>query len=195
MTVQTRVHAGAALNLPVLTAATAEPETAAMLGSVQKKLGFVPNMYGYMGYLPDLLSAYMGGYDAFRRNAGFTPVEQEVIFLAISAVNGCDYCVAAHSMLAERMSKVPPAVLAALRDGTTLPDPKLEALSRFTRRLVEARGHVTETETDAFLAAGYTPRHVFGIILAIGVKIFSNYTNHVAGTPIDAAFASYAVTA
>ena len=183
------------LDLPLLTAESAEPEAAALLRGAEEKIGFVPNMYGYMANLPELLEAYLGAYAGFRAGAGFTPPEQEVVFLAISAVNGCDYCVAAHSMLAEKVSKLPTESLAALRAGRPLPDPKLEALARFTRLMVTSRGMPEKAAVDAFLAAGYSERHVLGIILAIGVKTFSNYTNHLAGTALDPAFAGHRVAA
>jgi AhpD family alkylhydroperoxidase len=144
-----------------------------------------------MAHLPDLLGAYLSGYENFRANAGFTPPEQEVVFLTISLANGCDYCVAAHSMLADKISKVPAGSLAALREGRTLPDAKLEALRAFTDAMVESRGEPGRDAVDAFLAAGFEPRHVFGIILAIGVKTFSNYTNHLTGTEVDKAFAAH----
>jgi len=57
--------------------------------------------------------------------------------------------------------------------------------------MVDSRGAPTKGQVEAFLAAGYTERHVFGIILGIGVKTYSNYTNHMTGTEIDAAFAGH----
>lgn len=185
----------AVLNLPMLTPETAEPEAAALLRGAQESIGFVPNMYGYMAQVPELLEAYLAAYAGFRSGAGFTPPEQEVVFFAISAVHGCDYCVAAHSMLAAKVSKVPADSLAALRGGRKLPDAKLEALAVFTRAMVTSRGLPGQAAIDAFLAAGFSERHVLGIILAIGVKTFSNYTNHLAGTALDPAFADHAVAA
>lgn len=183
------------LNVPRLAPETAEGKAKDLLAGAQKKLGFLPNMYGYMAQVPELLEAYLSAYAGFRAGAGFTPPEQEVVFLAVSQANGCDYCVAAHSMLAEKMSKVPPDSLAALRAGAALPAEKLDALATFARAMVESRGRPSRDEVGAFLTAGYTERHVFGVILAIGVKTFSNYTNHLTGTEIDPAFANYALAA
>ena len=185
----------AVLNLPMLAPETAEPKAADLLRGAKEKIGFVPNMYGYMAQMPELLEAYLDAYAGFRSGAGFTPPEQEVVFLTISTVHGCDYCVAAHSMLAEKMSKVPADSLAALRAGRKLPDVKLEALAVFTRLMVTSRGLPEQAAVDAILAAGFSERHVLGIILAIGVKTFSNYTNHLAGTALDPAFAGHRVAA
>ena len=75
-----------------------------IIDATQAKLGFVPNMYRTMANSGGYLSTYAHGYNAFRQNSGFTPVEQELIFLVISRENGCDYCTAAHSMIADKLS-------------------------------------------------------------------------------------------
>jgi uncharacterized peroxidase-related enzyme len=181
----------ASLDISMKTVDTVEAEGKPLLESAQKALGFVPNMYGNMAHMPDLLATYMSGYDGFRKNSGFKPAEQETVFLAISQANGCSYCVAAHSMLADKMSGVPSDSIKALRSGSDLPDAKLNALAAFTRKMVKSAGWPDKKDVDAFLKAGYSERHIFAIILAIGVKTLSNYTNHVAGTPVDEAFKAY----
>jgi len=172
---------------------TAPGEAGQLLAQAEANLGFVPNMYGYMANHPGILSGYMQAYEQFRSNGGFTPSEQEVIFLSISSVNGCSYCMAAHSMLADKKSGVPADVLEALRAGKALPDRKLDTLARFTRSMVENRGAPSPEEVRAFLDAGYTEAQVLGIILAISAKTYSNYVNHLAATPVDDVFASYRV--
>lgn len=183
----------ALIDLPLLTAETTSGETAEQLKAAKARLGFLPNMYGYMANLPGVMDGYIRGYESFRRTAGFTPSEQETVFLAIIKVNGCTYCIAAHSRIADKMSGVPAGDLAALRNGKTLPDPKLDALAKFTQTMVLKRGAPDQSEVDAFLAAGYEPRQILGIILAIATKTFSNYVNHLAGTEVDPAFAAYKV--
>lgn len=171
---------------------TAEARAKAVLDQALAQVGFIPNMYAYMVNSPALLDTYLHGYGLFRQDSGFTPAEQEVVFLAISRENGCHYCVAAHSMLADAKSKVPPAVTEAIRDGTPVPDAKLAALSAFTRAMVASRGLPRREQVEAFLTAGYSEPHILGIILAIAVKTLSNYSNHLFRTPVDAMFASHA---
>lgn len=110
------------------------------------------------------------------------------MFLSISFENGCDYCMAAHSVIADSMSRVPGEVTDAIRAGADIPDAKLRALSGFTRQLVRSRGRPAADDAQAFLAAGYSEKQILDLILAIGVKTFSNYTNHVFATPVDPAF-------
>jgi uncharacterized peroxidase-related enzyme len=181
------------LKIAALTPETAEPAAAVALESARQKLGFVPNMYGFMAHVPDLLTTYLAGYAGFRSGGGFTPAEQETVFLAVSQANGCDYCVAAHSMIAAKMSKVPDASIAALRRGVDLPDQRLQALAMFTRTMVRTQGRPSGGDIDAFLAAGFAPRHVFAVVLAIAVKVMSNFSNHLTDTPLDAAFAPFAL--
>lgn len=173
---------------------TSNAEARALLETAKAKLGFIPNMYGYMAKLPPVLANYMSSYDAFRSQSGFTPAEQETVFLTISRVNGCTYCMAAHSMIADKKSGVPATSLAALRAGQELPDAKLQAVAAFTEVMVLSRGNPGRAAVDAFFAAGYTDQQILGTVLAIACKTFSNYVNHLAGTPVDDVFAAYKTT-
>ena len=183
----------AKITLDLKTKDTAEGAAATILANTEAQFGFAPNMYRAMANLPGVLEHYSATYTAFRETAGFTPAEQETVFLAISQANGCHYCTAAHSMIADTMSGVPAEALAALRAGRDPADPKLGALARFARKMTTARGVMTQADINAFLAAGFTERHVLGVVMAVACKVFSNYTNHLFQTPIDAAFAGHAL--
>lgn len=145
-------------------------------------------MYRNMANVPGLLDTYLSGYAAFRHGSGFTPAEQETVFLTISRVNGCTYCIAAHSTIAD-MAKVDTDVTDALRNGTPIPDTRLQALADFTAVIVQSRGLPTAAEVDSFLAAGFAETDILQIVLAVAVKTISNYTNHLFHTDIDAVFA------
>lgn len=183
------------MDLPLQTVETASGSAKPALEKARQQLGFVPNMYAAMANSPGVLQTYLDGYARFRADGGFSPAEQEVVFLTISRRNGCNYCMAAHSMLAEKQSQVPPPVLAALREARPLPDARLDALATFTDRMVETRGLPSRGDVRALLEAGFEERHVLEIILAIAVKTLSNYSNHLFHTPVDAVFAGHAVEA
>lgn len=176
--------------LPAQTLQSAEPKAKALLELAQSRLGMIPNMYACMVNAPGLLDTYLHGYELFRKDSGFTAAEQEVVFLVISHENACEYCMAAHSFIADQWSKVPQSVTDAIRSGRDIPDPKLRALARFTHTMFHTRGRPNTVDVDAFLAAGYQEQHVLQVILAIAVKTLSNYANHVFHTPVDKAFAS-----
>lgn len=178
------------LTLSPKTLDNADPQAKAVLEKAKAQVGFIPNMYAYMVNSPGLLETYLDGYARFRKGSGLTPAEQEVVFLTISRGNGCDYCMAAHSMIADQMSKVPLQVTEAIRDGRKIPDRKLAALSTFTDTILTTRGLPLKADVQAFLGSGYEERHVLEIILAIAVKTLSNYSNHLFHTPLDEMFAS-----
>ena len=178
------------LRLPPHSVKSESPRIRGVLESAKEQVGFIPNMYAVMVNSPGLLETYLTGYDRFRKESGFTPAEQEVVFLTISRENGCHYCVAAHSALADSSSGVPTAVTDAIRDGAPVPDPKLRALSEFTRHLLATRGWPERTAVERLLRAGYEERHILEIILAVAVKTLSNWSNHVFQTPLDEMFAA-----
>ena len=157
-----------------------------LLTQVKGKFGFVPNLFGVLAHAPAALNAYMSLSDLFS-GSSLSPVEQQVVLLTVSFENGCDYCMAAHST-GSRMAGIPAEVLSALRSGAPLPDVKLEALHEFTRKMVQLRGRIGEADLRSFTSAGYGERHVLEVIVGLAMKTISNYTNHVAGTPLDLAF-------
>lgn len=175
--------------LPLRTVDDADPAVSGPLKDTQGKMGMVPNMYGAMVNLPALLETYSLAYGKFRAESGFTPVEQEVVFLAISRANGCHYCMAAHSFVGDMMTKVPTEVTDAIRDGRPIGDARLEALRLFAHLMTESRGNPSPAEAQAFLDAGFSETHILGIILAMSAKVISNYTNHIFHTELDPAFA------
>ncbi|KGB53593.1 Alkylhydroperoxidase AhpD core [Sphingopyxis sp. LC81] len=180
--------------LPLRRADDGDPAVSTPLQAAQKAMGMVPNMYAAMANLPGLLEAYNFAYSKFRAEAGFTAIEQEVVLLTISRINECHYCVAAHSFVADAMSKVPAEVTDAIRADQPISDRKLEALRRFVATMTESRGNPSPAEAEAFLAAGYQETHILGIILALSAKVISNYSNHIFHTEVDPAFAGRAWT-
>src|SRR5260370_23629358 len=154
-------------SLPPHTLNSESPRLRGVREQAQQQVGFIPNIYARMVNSPGLLETYLTGYDRFRKESGFTPTEQEVVFLTISRENGCHYCVAAHSVLADKFSHVPTAVTDAIRDGPLIPEPQLRAFSAFTRILIAKGGRPDPADVDPFLAARYTPLHTLDITLPL----------------------------
>lgn len=178
------------LALPIKTLDNADPKARTVLEKAKAQVGFIPNMYSGMANSPGLLETYLDDYARFRAESGLSPAEQEVVFLTISRANGCNYCKAAHTVLADKVSKVSPEVTEAIREGREVPDQKLAALSAFTDAMFASRGLPSKANVQAFLDAGYEERHVLEIVLAIAVKTLSNYANHLLHTPLDDMFAA-----
>jgi uncharacterized peroxidase-related enzyme len=182
------MSSGYRINLPAIDVSTASPRVKEPLEAAQKRMGMIPNMYTRMANSPGALETYLFGYQRFRKDSGFSPAEQEVVLLSISAENCCEYCVAAHSVIADTSSKVPREATDAIRSGRAIADPKLRALADLARAIVATRGRPTAEDVKPFLDAGYTERQILEIVLALSVKIISNYVNHLFETPVDAQF-------
>jgi uncharacterized peroxidase-related enzyme len=179
--------------LSSVNASSANDHQKPLLEQALKQVGFIPNMYANMVNVPAVLSTYLHGYGLFRKESGLTPAEQEVVFLAISMANGCDYCTAAHSMIADKVSHVPAAVLQAIRTRQPIADARLSALHTLSAELVRSQGRPNPETVQAFLHAGFLEQHVLWVILAVAVKTLSNFSNHAFGTMLDDRFAAHAL--
>ena len=169
---------------------TAPEESKALLAKSQKAYGMIPGLHGVLATSPQLLDAYQILHELFS-NTSFNEEELTVVWQAINVEHACHYCVPAHTGIA-KMMKVDDAIIEALRNETPLEDAKLEALRTMALTITRNRGNVTQDDLDAFYAAGYEEKQVLEIILGLSQKVISNYTNHIANTPVDAAFKAFA---
>ena len=174
------------------TAATAPAGSQPFIQKAQRGYGFLPNLLATQAESPELLEGYMTLSDIFGKTS-LSETERQIILMTNNRLNGCAYCMAAHTTISQ-MAKVPADVIESLRNGTTIADPKLEALRTFAGGINETRGWVEQNELDAFFAAGYTQQNVLEVILGTSLKVMSNYTDHIASTPVDAAFKANAWT-
>lgn len=165
---------------------TAPEKSRALLAKAKEKYGFLPNVLAVMAESPAALKGYLT-LNGILGESSFSPAEQQILMLTTARENGCEYCVAAHSMGASRAG-ANQAVVDAIRNNRALPDAHLQALAQFCRLVVDKRGWVGEGEIKAFLDAGFSKAQVFEVVLAVAVKTISNYVNHMAETPLDKAF-------
>jgi uncharacterized peroxidase-related enzyme len=153
------------------------------LAAAQKKFGFLPNLLGELAAAPAALQAYVTLNELLGRTS-LSPVAQQVVLVAVSMANGCHYCVAAHTA-GLKMAGFAEDEIDALRAGRSLADLKLEALRVFTIGVVEQRGWIDDTNLQRFLDAGYAREQVFEVLVGVAMKTLSNYSNHIAETPLD----------
>lgn len=176
--------------ISVLTLESAPTGSREDLTEVKSQLGFVPNLMGVMANSPALLQAYRA-VSAIFDTSSLSPTERQIVLLTTSALNECDYCMAAHTVIAG-MQKVDPKIIEALRNGKPIDDVRLETLRQFTADVVETRGWPSEESKRRFINVGYSSSQMLEVVLGIGLKTLSNYTNHLASTPLDGAFQSAA---
>lgn len=155
----------------------------------QKAFGFIPNLHAVLAEAPTVLTAYKELHTLFQ-NSSFNNDELTVVWQTINVENECGYCVPAHTGIAHMM-KVDSAIIDALRSGDELASEKLQILRKTTLALLRKRGHLDMGDLDAFKAVGYGNQQLLEIVLGIAQKTISNYSNHLADTPIDAPFQQY----
>ncbi len=168
------------------------PDAAKTLLEHSQKLygGMIPNLHAVMAEAPALLEAYQRLNEIFERSS-LDLVERNIVWLTVNYKNGCTYCMGAHTAIAQ-FAGLADTDIEALRNGTPLAEQKHEALRSFTAHMVEARGWAEDTELKVLFSAGYTQQTALDVVLAIGIKTLSNYTNHIAHTPLDKGFTKYA---
>jgi uncharacterized peroxidase-related enzyme len=172
---------------PIHTPESAPESSKPWLEQTQRSFGMIPNLEAVMASAPTLLQAYSSLWSLFDETS-LSPVERQVVYQTVNFENGCEYCVPWHSLLSEQAGMTD-SDIDALRDGRAVTDTRLEALRNFTRTLLLQRGKLAEADLDAFLAAGFQPQQALEVILGIAIKTMSNYTNSIAGTPLDEAVA------
>lgn len=175
---------------PLHTEETAPEAARDTLAEVRADFGMIPNLERTMATAPALLQSYAFAWSAMD-GTSLSPVERQVVYQTANFENECDYCVPWHTLLSEKAGMAE-ADISALRSGAALTDPRLEALRRFTQAIVRTRGNIAAADRDAFFAAGWAPQQALEVVLGVAIKTMSNYTNSIAGTPLDSAVASRA---
>jgi uncharacterized peroxidase-related enzyme len=156
--------------------------TGATLDAIKTKLGVLPNMFRTFAHAPVALNAYMQ-LSAVAAGSKLNARQREQIALAVGEANDCGYCVAAHSVLGQGAG-LSAAQVELARDGQA--DSAADAaVLKLAQAIVRQRGHVAPTELDAFKSAGFSDGDVLEVLVVVMLNVFTNYTNHLAGTELD----------
>jgi uncharacterized peroxidase-related enzyme len=165
------------------TIADAPEKAQPLLEAVKKQLGIVPNMFRLIATSPQALEGYLGLSGALGHGA-LPAATRERIALAVAEMNGCDYCLSAHSYLGKNLARLDEAEIAANRNGGSN-DPKADAAVRFAVAVTRARGHVAEADLSAVRLAGYGDAQIIEIVQHVALNTWTNYVNEVFKTDID----------
>ena len=177
-------------SFPIHTIDSAPAAARGTLEAARRKFGFLPNLLGELAAAPSALNAYLT-LNELLAGSSLRPVEQQVVLITASIANGCTYCVAAHTA-GLKSAGLADDQIEALREGRPLVDNKLQALRALTTAIVTQRGRITEGELRQFLDAGFAQEQVLEVLVGIAMKTLSNYTNHIAETPVDAQLQPFA---
>jgi uncharacterized peroxidase-related enzyme len=146
------------------------------LDTFTKNIGFTPNMMATFAQSPIAFNAWAALLSSLSK--ALDVKTRDSIGLAVSEVNGCNYCLTVHSFTAEHMAKLPAEDIVLARKGHAR-DPKRDAAVRFARKVIESRGHVTDADVQVVRDAGYTDANIIEIVALVAMYSLTNFFNNV----------------
>jgi uncharacterized peroxidase-related enzyme len=179
------------MSLTLHTVDTAPAAARPALQAIVESYGFLPNLAAVFAESPATLGTLltiMKNFDAAEMT--LSRLERQVVLLAASVQNNCEYCTAAHGMLAH-MAGLDRVEVEKLQTGRALGAPRLQALRQFVQIVVEERGWVPADAVSSFIAAGFSRAQVLEVVLGIALKTLTNYVNHMAKPPVNQQFAAF----
>lgn len=161
---------------------TAPAASRPILDAVEKQLGIVPNLFLLVSSSAAALTGLTSLGGALTKALDVRTRER--IALAVAQINGCDYCLSAHTYLALNLAKLSAEEVELNRRGAS-GDPKADAAVRFAAKVAEARGRVSGADLDAVRLAGFSDAQIVEIVAVVAENVFTNLVNNVAQTDID----------
>jgi len=173
------------LEFKLHTKENAPAESKELLNNVEKEFGFAPILFRYTAESPTALKALFTMMDLASQTS-FTPAQQQIVALAVSAENNCINCMAGHCYLGkthEANEQTLEFLFSSV--GISIDNPKDNSLAKFAQSVVKNRGKQSIEDTQKFLDAGFTKAQIFEVMVIVGWKTFTNYTNHLTDSPAD----------
>jgi AhpD family alkylhydroperoxidase len=168
-----------AINVPTHEQVSAANQ--ALFDNLKNGLGMVPNLYATLAHSENALASYLALQNA---KSSITGKSREVVNLVVSQVNGCEYCLAAHTVLGKMVCFTDEQIVEIRRGHATF-DTKLDALAVLVKTIVSERGHVDPAHVQAFFAAGWTKENLVDAIVVIGDKTVTNYLHGSTKVAVD----------
>lgn len=182
-----------ATGFPIHNPQTAPEASRQVMEGMQQKMGFIPNLIQIMAESPALAHSYLGLWDIATKNGGLSPEELNFVALVISEHQKCKYCIAAHSNVADTVAPIENEIVAAIREGRSVENPRFEALRVFAIKLYDAQGYVPEPEVNEFIKQGFSRREVLDIVVIIAWKTLSGLTTALTAVDLDNEFEPYKI--
>jgi len=151
--------------------------------AIQGKLGVVPNMMRTMGNSPALLEGYLN-FSGALAHGKLGSKTGELLAMAVSEKNNCDYCLSAHTYIGEKLVHIDASALNDARSANST-DAKTDAALKFATVLTAKQGLVNDADIANIKAAGFTDGEIGEIVGHVALNVLTNYFNNTAKTDID----------
>jgi len=151
--------------------------------AIQEKAGFVPNVFLALAHRPDECRAFFAYHDALmEKDEGLTKAEREMIVVATSALNGCQYCVMAHGAILRIRAKDPLiADQVAVNYRKADITPRQRAMLDFAMKVAENSRAVDDADFAALRDHGFDDDAIWDIAAITGFFALSNRMANVTG--------------
>jgi uncharacterized peroxidase-related enzyme len=176
--------------LPLRTLEDAPGSTRTSLAAAAMSNGYLPNLLRVLANAPVALETYLT-VSGINARSSLSVAEREAVQITAAATHGCGYCVAGHSVLAEKRAKLDKSVIDELRDRAAVSDPRLDAIARFTEAVIASRGSVPDDELAHFKNAGFTDQAALEVVLGISLATLCNFANNLAQGPLNEELEAY----
>lgn len=170
--------------LHTITEGEATGKTAQLFSAIKGSMGKVPNTYLTIGTQSPEILGQMLQLNAALHKGSLSARELEAINLAVSEESGCDYCLAAHTLMAKKAGYTDDQTR-ELREARFSEDAHIDALVKFVQYLVSSRGTVAAEHVETFRQAGFSDQQVVETIGAVSAILFTNMVNRVNDTVVD----------
>ncbi|MFC3161641.1 uncharacterized peroxidase-related enzyme [Chryseobacterium arachidis] len=158
-------------------------EAQVILTSVEKKMGKIPNLYATIGYSSSALKAMLETEATLAHNSSYTAKEREAINLVVSQVNDCDYCLAAHTMLA-KLNGFSEEDTLRIRKGS-VEDVRLDAIIKLAQSIAKNKGNAGYAALENFYGVGLDEKAIVELTALVALRSFTNYVFANTQIPID----------
>jgi uncharacterized peroxidase-related enzyme len=176
--------------MPLRTFEDAPESTRTSLAAAAKNNGYLPNLLRILANAPVALETYIT-VSGINARSSLSVAEREAVQITAAAIHGCGYCVAGHSVLAEKKAKLDRQVIGELRDRAAFSDPKLDAIARFTEAIIASRGSASDDELTRFRDAGFTDQSALEVVLGVSLATLCNFANNLAQGPLNEELEAY----
>jgi uncharacterized peroxidase-related enzyme len=112
---------------------------------------------------------------------------RERIHIMTAEVNGCNYCLSAHTYVGGKFTGLAKEDMDVNREGRST-DPQADAVLQFAYKVAKSRGHVGAADVEAVRAAGFTDEQIVDVVAETAFSFVTNLFNNTFETDIDSTF-------
>ena len=160
----------------------AQGKSKELLTAVKKAMGATPNIFTTMANAPSVLEGYLN-FNGALSGGKLTPQLREQIALVTAGANGCGYCASAHTYLGDKAGIKKEELTSNLSGHSS--DAKTQSALNFARKLIDARGTVSESDIQSVRNEGFDDEQLIEILAHVALNTFTNYFNEAFKTEID----------